>query len=231
VLAVARRRYSPGFARRPNEEEHVTQRTWDRIEEARERWNVLRHPFYRRWSAGELSREELARYSGQYRHAVRAIAVVSEAAAEAAPERPELRRHAVEERDHVALWDGFVEAAGGSVDDAPTPETEECVRAWSQPGPIRAGGDDLLARLVRLYAVESGQPEISRTKRQGLVGCYGFADGPGTAYFRLHERRDAEHAAQARELIEELAAGGDEDALAAAAEAALRANWRLLDGV
>jgi len=87
----------------PNEEELLTQRIWERIEEARERWNVLRHPFYRRWSAGELSREDLARYSGQYRHAVRAIAAASEAAADAAPERPELRRHAVEERHHVAL--------------------------------------------------------------------------------------------------------------------------------
>jgi pyrroloquinoline-quinone synthase len=215
----------------PNEEELLTQRIWERIEEARERWNVLRHPFYRRWSAGELSREELARYSGQYRHAVRAIAAASEAAADAAPVRPELRRHAVEERDHVALWDGFVEAAGGSVADAPTPETEECVRAWSQSRAVTARGDDLLARLVRLYAIESGQPAISRIKRQGLVGCYGFTDGPGTAYFRLHERRDAEHAAEARELIEELAAEGDEDELAAAAEATLRANWRLLDGV
>ena len=113
----------------------MTQRTWERIEQARERWNVLRHPFYQRWSAGELSRDELARYSGQYRHAVRAIAALSEAAADAAPERPELRRHAVEERDHVALWDGFVEAAGGSAADRPTPETEECVRAWSDsPG-------------------------------------------------------------------------------------------------
>ena len=209
----------------------MTQRIWERIEEARERWNVLRHPFYRRWSAGELSREDLARYSGQYRHAVRAIAAASEAAADAAPERPELRRHAVEERDHVALWDGFVEAAGGSVADPPTPETEECVRAWSQSRAVTARGDDLLARLVGLYAIESGQPAISRIKRQGLVGCYGFTDGPGTAYFRLHERRDAEHAAEARGLIEELIAEGDQDELAAAAEATLRANWRLLDGV
>jgi pyrroloquinoline-quinone synthase len=209
----------------------LTQRIWERIEEARERWNVLRHPFYRRWSAGDLSREELARYSGQYRHAVRAIATGSEAAADAAPDRPELRRHAVEEREHVALWDGFVEAAEGSIDDAPTPETEECVRAWSQASPKRRDRDDLLDRLARLYAIESGQPDISRIKRRGLVGLYAFTEGPATAYFRLHERRDVEHAAEARELIEELAAEGDEDRLAGAAEAALRANWRLLDGV
>jgi pyrroloquinoline-quinone synthase len=218
-------------SRRPTEEEHVTQRTWERIEQARERWNVLRHPFYRRWSAGELSGDELARYAGQYRHAVQALAAASEAAADAAPERPELRRHAAEERDHLALWDGFVEAAGGSVADAAAPETEACVRAWSQSGAPRAARDELLDRLARLYAIESGQPEISGIKRRGLVGCYGFSDGPATAYFRLHECRDIEHAAEARELIEELAAEGDEDEVAAAAEAALRANWRLLDGV
>jgi pyrroloquinoline-quinone synthase len=208
----------------------LTQTIWERIEQGRERWNVLRHPFYRRWSAGKLSREELAVYSGQYRHAVRAIATASEAAAELAPGRVELRRHAESERDHVELWDGFLRAAGGRAADAATPETEECVRAWSD-APDGQEGDGLLARLVRLYAIESGQPEISRIKRQGLVDFYGFTDGPGTAYFRLHEGLDVEHAAQARQLISELAQEGDEDGLAAGAEAVLRANWRLLDGL
>jgi pyrroloquinoline-quinone synthase len=202
----------------------VNERTWERIESSRERWNVLRHPFYRRWSDGELSAEELGRYSGQYRHAVEAIADLSDAAADALPERPELRRHAAEERGHVRLWDGFVEAAGGSADDAPTTETTECVRAWTEEG-------DTVAGLVRLYAIESGQPDISRTKREGLLDRYGFADGAGTAYFAVHETRDVEHAAEVRELITELAEDADEDALVAAADSAFRANWRLLDGV
>jgi pyrroloquinoline-quinone synthase len=204
-------------------ENRVTERTWSRIEDARERWNVLRHPFYRRWSEGALSPDELARYSGQYRHAVEAVAAVSENAARAAPERHELRRHADEERGHLALWDGFVAAAGGDVDAAPTPETEHCVRAWS-------GDRGLASSLVTLYAIESGQPEISRVKRQGLVERYGFTDGDGTAYFSLHERRDVEHAAEARKLLEQLAPE-DEDALVAIAEDAFRANWRLLDGI
>jgi pyrroloquinoline quinone (PQQ) biosynthesis protein C len=203
----------------------VTNRTWSRIEDARERWNVLRHPFYRRWSAGELTPSELARYSGQYRHAVEAIAQVSEDAALAAPERTELRRHADEERDHVALWDGFASAAGGDAKAEPTPETDECVRTWSTDR-------DLAGSLVTLYAIESGQPEISRIKRQGLIERYGFADGEGTAYFSLHEQRDTEHAAEARALLSELAGGDDdEDRLVATAEAAFRANWRLLDGI
>ena len=202
----------------------MSETIFDRIERSRNRWNVLRHPFYQRWTAGELTAEELARYSGQYRHAVEAIATLSDAAAEAAPERSELRRHAAEELGHVRLWDGFVEASEGRVGDAPTPETQECVRAWTVD-------DDLLGYLIRLYAIESGQPEISRTKRDGLLDRYGFEDGPGTAYFRVHETRDTEHAAEVRELVAELAGDDDADRLVDAAERAFRANWRLLDGV
>jgi pyrroloquinoline-quinone synthase len=199
---------------------------WERIEEARARWDVLQHPFYLRWSAGELTREELADYAGQYRHATEAIARLSGLAADAAPEpdHSDLVRHAEEEAGHVALWDGFVEAVGGEVGAEPTPETRECVATWTSH-------DGLLPSLVRLYAIESGQPEISRIKHEGLATHYGIGEGEGSAYFRVHERLDVEHAASGRELIERHIDGADEDALVASAEAAFRANWRLLDGV
>jgi pyrroloquinoline-quinone synthase len=197
---------------------------WERIESSRRRWNVLEHPFYQRWSEGELTREELAHYSAQYRHAVEAIATLSAAAADALSDHDELRRHAAEELGHVRLWDGFVEATGGETNAAPTPETASCVQDW-------AGDGDGLELLARLYAVEVSQPAISRTKRQGLIERYGFEDGPGTAYFKVHEGRDVEHAAEVRELVSELASDADADRLVAAAERAYEANWRLLDGV
>ena len=199
---------------------------WQRIEQARARWNVLEHPFYQRWSAGELSREELAEYSGQYRHATAAIARLSAEIAESAPEaeRAELLRHAAEEEAHIALWDGFVDAVGGEVAAAPTPETEECIEAW-------AAKDSRLAQLGRLYAIESGQPAISKTKREGLAAHYGIGDGPGNEYFRLHETADVEHAAEGRSLIEAHLDGAEADVVVEAAEAAFKANWRLLDGV
>ena len=46
----------------------------DRIDEARERWDVLKHPFYIRWERGDLTRDELAHYAGEYRHTVVALA-------------------------------------------------------------------------------------------------------------------------------------------------------------
>lgn len=203
----------------------MKQTVWDRIEAARSRCNVLEHPFYQRWSAGELRGEELARYSGQYRHAVEAIAQVSGYVAEELPGRSELGEHAREEEAHVEVWDRFVEAVGGSPDVAAASETEDCVATWTER-------DGALAALARLYAIESGQPAISQTKLEGLAEHYGIPAGPGTDYFTLHRRRDVEHASEGRELLEEMIGGpADEDLVLAAADAAFRANWRLLDGV
>jgi pyrroloquinoline-quinone synthase len=204
----------------------VSNDVWQRIEQARDRWNVLEHPFYQRWSAGELSREELAHYSGQYRHAIAALARLSADVSDSAPdaERSELRRHAEEETSHIALWDGFVEAVGGEVGAAPTAETQECVDAWT-------ANDDRVCQLVRMYAIESGQPAISKTKCEGLSAHYGIGDGPGNEYFRVHEEADVDHAAEGRSLIEAHLADADPEALVAAAESVFKANWRLLDGV
>jgi pyrroloquinoline-quinone synthase len=200
---------------------------FDRLEAVRERWNVLDHPFYTRWSAGELTREELATYAGEYRHAVVALADGLAAAASCASDpgiRVQLEEHAAEEAAHVGLWDRFADAVGGDTGREPRPETAACAEAWT-------AGDDVLERLVVAYAVESGQPAISRTKLEGLARHYGMDEGPATEYFSLHAERDEEHAAQSRELLERALRDADEERLLELAEGALRGNWRLLDGV
>ena len=199
---------------------------WDRIEQARAQHNVVEHPFYQRWSAGRLTGEELAHYAGQYRYATEAIAKLSaDIAAQAPePERAALDAHAVEEADHVALWDGFVDAVGGTVGAEPNAETLECVEAWTR-------ADGFGRQLARMFAIESGQPEISKTKTEGLGRHYEITDAPGNLYFTVHEEMDVHHAAEGRKLIEQHMDDFSDDELVEAAEEAFKANWQLLDGV
>lgn len=192
----------------------------ERLDAARRRWNVLEHPFYRRWECGELSPRELTAYAGEYRHAVVALADAAEAAAPLSGSE-----HADEERAHVDLWDDFAAAVGAEPGPARLVGTDKCVSAWTS-------AEDPVEALGILYAIEAGQPEVSRTKVEGLVEHYGFdADSPASAYFTLHVERDHEHAAHSRELLDRHARAEDADRVVHAAEQALIGNWALLDGV
>ena len=191
---------------------------FDRAEKVRRRWDVLAHPFYQRWTCGELKRTDLAFYAGQYRHAVVALAAATARAGHAG--------HTEEEHSHIELWDGFLRSVDGDPAATPISQTAACVTAWADPQRDRA------ATLAALYAIESAQPAISETKRAGLIEWYGAqCDSDATRYFDVHAVLDHDHSAHDRRELAAVMAPADESRLLAETERVLQANWGLLDGV
>jgi pyrroloquinoline quinone (PQQ) biosynthesis protein C len=85
--------------------------------------------------------------------------------------------------------------------------------------------------LVTLYAIEGSQPAISQTKLEGLLGRYGFDEGPATEYFSLHAELDRDHADLAQAALEGLLESEDPFRLIQQAEAVHRGYWHMLDGL
>lgn len=207
---------------------------WAELAHLRDRWDVLRHPFYVRWSSGELSHRELASYVEEYDHLVVAIADLSWQAAHKA-DRPLallLEDQAAAETDQIELWREFARATGWTPEASwaygadPHRATAECANSW-------AGSPDrpLAHDLVTLYAVEGSQAEIAAAKLDGLVHYYGFDEGSATEYFRTHVRVDRAHAALARAALEDVLIAADPFSLLTQAETAHRTYWHMLDAI
>jgi pyrroloquinoline-quinone synthase len=201
--------------------------------------HLLKHPFYRLWSQGRLTTENLREYAiSYYPHVAAFPTYVSgvHAGCEDAALRQELLENLIEEErgaeNHPALWRHFAAALGAAESDLSvsprTPEVAETIaefRRWTREGSTAEG-------LAALYAYESQIPEVSKTKREGLAAFYGITDGDATRFFSVHEQADLWHRQVEREALGRVADTKEarERALAAARRCCAALN-RALDGV
>ena len=196
---------------------------------------LLDHPFYVAWSKGELTPDVLQKYAEQYYHWVNAFPTWLSATHSNATDlamRQSILANLVDEEqgtdNHPELWLRFCDALGLDRDAVKSadllPETREAIAAMRRvcrDAPAVAG-------LSALYAYESQQPDVMKTKREGLRDLYKVEQGH--EYFELHETIDVAHSADERALIE-ARADGHEDAIRAAARTSLDATYTLLDGI
>ncbi len=212
---------------------------WTRAAEELRPYDLLKHPFYQAWSAGELTPAELGFYGRQYLEHVAAFPTCLTALHSRLPEgktRSAVLRNAAEEevkgKPHADLWRQFV--AGIDPEERATaeeilPEVRELVGTYRELGRSAPPATALGA----FYAYESQVPRIAEEKRAGLKKFYG-ADDTTCAYFTLHMTADVHHANVWRGLIDR-AIG--ERGNAAASEAlegmcqGARALWYALDGI
>ena len=181
----------------------------DSLDEIRAAINVLEHPFYQRWTAGELSAGEL--------RATRASTATPSSRSPTPPSAPPRRQDAGARRGLRATPPRSAPTWGsGTSSRAPSEARRRLPGGWRRhPCPHDARMRDGLdgrpepARASRRAVRGRGRPAgLSATKLDGLTAHYGYApEGPAAEYFALHAHRDVEHARQARVLIARLLDG------------------------
>jgi pyrroloquinoline-quinone synthase len=201
-----------------------------------EKYHLLKHPFYRAWTAGKLSKESLGLYAKQYYQHVRAFPenlkqlegrttgsikklVKENLAEELYPAAP-----------HPALWRQFARSLGvtdKALDSAqPLPGIARLLDTFDE---VAAQGTVEQA-IAAFYVYEAQVPEIATQKISGLRQSYGITDPQALAYFAVHEEADVRHRAVWRNWLANQK-GVDEVAVLCAAERSLKALWGALDAV
>jgi pyrroloquinoline-quinone synthase len=216
---------------------------FSRLESRIAPYNLLTHSFYRAWTAGELTKDDLREYAAEYWQHVSAFPTYL-SALHSRLEDTELRRtvlrnlldeegiDAPDGKPHSELWMDF--ACGCGADEAEVrshksqPEMEALIGTFHK----LMQQDSAAVGLAALYAYESQVPEIAKQKAAGLCEHYG-ADSTTCRYFTLHQTADVYHAEVWKQAIEnELALDSRvADKALDAAETAAQALWSALDGV
>lgn len=197
---------------------------WLRIDEMIRERSLLKHPFYRSWSAGELSLDSLAGYSKEYFQLVKAVPGFMDPAIVQAPAgaKAELESNRAEEAAHVEPWRLFAESLGvGRSELDSYAGLEKTRRSVEALGSLMDGYQGTAAAM---YAFEKEIPEISQAKLDGLAQFYGIDSTRATEYFRLHTEADVRHAVSWRGALQDAGDGALETA-----SASLDAQHMLLD--
>jgi pyrroloquinoline-quinone synthase len=217
----------------------TTQEFFDQLDGRIAKYDLICHPFYKAWAAGDLAREDLREYGREYYSHVEAFpSYLEEFAARVSD--ASLRRVILANRDdesgadgsraHSELWLDFVEGMGGdrSEENALSPEVENLVN-WFHSTARDGAAEEALAAF---YAYESQVPRVAAEKARGLREMYG-ADQKTCGYFTLHTTADVHHSRVWRNQLAKLVENNSEAAAKAldAGENAAKALWNALEGI
>lgn len=177
-------------------------------------YNLLEHPFYQAWSAGELPVASLQHYAREYGAFISTLPKGWETLNDA--------ETAEEETEHIDMWADFAEGLDTAVSEAQIPQVKTLLQT----------ADELFAEpamaLGALYAFEAQQPATAQSKLAGLKQFYQL---PETVepYFETHSHNEHE----AEKLLAQIGAlSSDAQAtVVQACEQMSGALWHALTGI
>ncbi|MBZ5647932.1 MAG: iron-containing redox enzyme family protein [Acidobacteriia bacterium] len=219
------------------------QEFWREMERRIAPYDLLCHPLYKAWSAGELTREDLKQYASDYYHHVAAFPTylsAFNARLSAGPLREAVMANYSDElgvgspdgRPHDEIWLDFAEGVGAHAAEVraqqPVQEVRDLIDTFLRIARTASNPEVIAA----FWAYESQVPRLAREKYVKLREKYA-ADDVTCGYFDLHAIADVYHAQTwKRKLGYELRDNpGLEEAALNAAEEAAKALWRALDGI
>ena len=176
--------------------------------------NLLDHPFYQAWSAGELSLATLRSYAREYGAFISTIPQGWEAVDDA--------EIAAEETEHIDLWADFATGLDTTVSEAEIPQVKLLVETANELFSER------VTALGALYAFEAQQPATAASKLAGLKAFYQLPKKV-EPYFETHAHN--EHEAEILlEQIDELPSES-QARVVEACEQMSAALWNALTGI
>jgi pyrroloquinoline-quinone synthase len=171
---------------------------WTVVRKELDTYDLLSHPFYLAWTAGDLVPEEIGFYAWQYLNHVAAfptyLTALHSRLSDGATRRAILANAAEEEAQgtaHADLWEQFaseMDPDRGLGKCEILPEVRRLVQSYRD---MAQNATPPMA-LGAFYAYESQVPMLAEAKLAGLKAFYGASDA-ACAYFELHRTADIRH--------------------------------------
>ena len=177
-------------------------------------YNLLNHPFYQAWSAGELPVNALQCYAREYGAFISTLPKGWETLND--PETVE------EETEHIDMWADFADGLNTEVSEAQIPQVKTLLETADE---LFSDGNTALGAL---YAFEAQQPATAKSKLAGLKDFYQLPDKV-EPYFETHSHNEHE-AEKLLARIGELSSNSQETVVHAC-EQMSSALWDALTGI
>lgn len=153
---------------------------------------LLEHPFYQAWTMGEVTADQLSAYHKSYNEFIHEMPNYWSKIATAFNQSEQAKDVIEDEAAHIDLWAKW---------EGKLPE----VKSFPKMSDVLTGFANMTPSelLGAVHAFEIQQPEVAKTKKEGLLKWYGFNE-KDTTYFDEHMEEE-EHIQFGKTLYENFA--------------------------
>ena len=199
-------------------------------------YHLLKHPFYKSWNDGKLTREIIKDYAEQYYQHVKAFPryiSATHSLCEDIEKRKILLENLQDEEntngDHPKLWRDFAVAMGSKNNEIESVKEEKFTTELINNF-FKNGRASYAEGLASLYTYERQIPEVAQTKIRGLKNHYGVTSKEGLKFFEVHKAADIYHRQACEKLLDALSKEEQEKAEKSALSTA-KYLWNFLTGM